>query len=552
MPSSFTGAAGGGSWADDMDFPSAPAARADTGPKKGEPGYLDSMPDRAARTSTNFPGAPSQREELPLPTVPPFTAFVGNLSYEPDLEDAVRDFFTDLNPLSYRILKDQDGKYKGFGYVEFPSQDTLKEALGRTGAQLQGRTIRVSVADAPTNRREPTAAEESSQWRRATPLAAREAPIPARRTSSFAPSEPGPDRDWGAARGARFTPAPPAPANDFRRDSSGAGRLREPPTPTAADEVDQWRSNKPLAEAKAGPRDLPPHTRGGPASGQSSPGLADTENTWSRGTKVRTPAAEVPPARSPVQPATEERDWRSARGTPATSQPGSADGESPKQPPAPLERRRLQLAPRSVPATPSTASIESESPSSKSSIFGNAKPVDSAAREAIADAKLAQKEEERKKAREVEIAKKKEEDEKAKAFAEERLNSIKAAQQKAEAQVSGKPQPPQQQRQNSGQGGQRHPPKQQQHAQSKPAHPSRKASTEAPKKDDDGFESVSHTRKGSQNSQQQQSNASTVPKRDATTRPAFSFAAAARAEGGFVEGDEDIEEAAKGVEEVKI
>nr|XP_018266722.1 uncharacterized protein I303_00697 [Kwoniella dejecticola CBS 10117]OBR88880.1 hypothetical protein I303_00697 [Kwoniella dejecticola CBS 10117] len=536
-----------------MDFPSAPAARADTGPKKGDPGYLDSMPDRAARSSTNFPGAPPQREELPLPTVPPFTAFVGNLSYDPDLEEAVRDFFNDLDPLSFRILKDQDGKYKGYGYVEFPSQDKLKEALGRTGAQLQGRSIRVSVAEAPTNRREASAAEESNQWRRATPLPARDAPTPARRTSSFAPSEPGPERDWGSARGAKFTPAPPAPSNDFRRDSSGAGRAREPLTPTAADEVNQWRSNKPLAEAKADSRDLPPHQRGGPASGQSSPGLADTENTWSRGTKLRTPAAEVPPARSSTQSPNEERDWRSARVTPAASQPGSADGESPKQPPAPLERRRLQLAPRSVPATPSTASVESDTPSGKSSIFGNAKPVDSAAREAIADAKLAQREEERKKAREVEIAKKKEEDEKAKAFAEERLSSIKAAQEKAEAQVSGKPQQPP--RQNSG-SNQRYPPRQphqqqQQHNNTKPSHPSRKPSTETPKKDDDGFEAVSHTRKGSNNAQQQQA-AAAAPKRDATTRPAFSFAAAARAEGGFVEGDEDVEAAAKGVEEVKI
>ncbi|OCF59613.1 hypothetical protein L486_02285 [Kwoniella mangroviensis CBS 10435] len=543
----------GGSWADDMDFPSAPAARENTGPKKGDPGYLDSMPDRAARSTSNFPGAPPQREELPLPTVPPFTAFVGNLSYEPDLEEAVRDFFTDLSPSSVRILKDRDGKPKGYGYVEFPSQDTLKEALGRTGAQLQGRSIRVSVAEAPTNRRDalpPSAAEESNQWRRATPLPARtDAPTPARRTSSFSPAEPGPDRDWSAARGARFTPAAPAPSNEFRRDSSGAGRVREPPVPTAADEVDQWRSNKPLVEAKVGSRDLPPHQRGGPESGQSSPGLADTENTWSRGTKLRTPAAEVPPARSSTQSPNEEKDWRSPRATPAASQPGSLDGESPRQPPAPLERRRIQLAPRSVPATPSTASVESNSPSGKSSIFGSAKPVDSAAREAIADAKLAQKEEERKKAREAEIAKKKEEDEKAKAFAEERLNSIKAAQEKAQAQVGGgKPQVQQQQQQ------QRYPPRERENSGNKrPSHPhphpNRKGSTE-PKKDNDGYEAVT-SRKGSANAPTATS-ATQAPKRDATTRPAFSFAAAARAEGSFVEGSDDVEEAAKGVEEVKI
>ncbi|WWC85850.1 uncharacterized protein L201_000717 [Kwoniella dendrophila CBS 6074] len=544
--------AGGGSWADDMDFPSAPAARENTGPKKGDPGYLDSMPDRAARSSSNFPGAPPQREELPLPTVPPFTAFVGNLTYESDVEEAVRDFFTDLSPLSVRLLKDPTGKPKGFGYVEFPSQDSLKEALGRTGAQLQGRSIRVSVADAPANRRDappPSAAEESNQWRRATPLPARtEAPAPARRTPSFSPAEPGPDRDWGSARGARFTPAPPAPSNEFRRDSSGAGRVREPPTPSVSDEVDQWRSNKPMAEAKSGPRDL--QRAGGPPSGQSSPGLADTENTWSRGTKLKTPVAEVPPTQPAVQSPREEKDWRSPRATPAASQPGSNDGESPKQPPAPLERRKLQLAPRSVPATPSTAtSGESDAPAgNKSSIFGSAKPVDSASREAIADAKLAQREEERKKAREVELAKKKEEDDKAKAFAEERLNKIKAAQEKAEAQVSGSGS-------SSGKPRSNYQPRERENSSSsqpRKPQPNRKQSTE-PKKDDDGFEAVSSTRKGSSAAAATTGQQDNKPKRDATTRPAFSFAAAARAEGSFVEGSEDVvEEAAKGVEEVKI
>ncbi|WRT63805.1 uncharacterized protein IL334_000730 [Kwoniella shivajii] len=550
----------GGSWADDIDFPSAPAARENTGPKRGEPGYLDSMPDRAARGSSGFPGAPS-REELPLPTVPPFTAFVGNLSYEPDLEDAVKDFFTDLNPTSVRIMKDATGKPKGFGYVEFPTQDALKEALGRTGAQLQGRTVRLSVADAPANRRDalpPSAAEESNQWRRATPVAPRaDAPTPARRTPSFSPAEPGPDRDWGAARGARFTPAPPVPAGEFRRDSSGAGRVRDV-TPGVADEVDQWRSNKPFAEPKAGSRDLPPHQRGGPPSGQSSPGLADSENTWSRATKLRTPAAEVPPARSSTQSPADDKEWRSARATPAASQPGSADGESPRQAPAapaaPVERRKLQLAPRSVPATPSTASIESDSPSSRASIFGTAKPIDSASKEAVAEAKLAQKEEERKKAREAEIAQKKEEEEKAKAFGEERLKSIQAAQEKAEAKASGRPQ---QQRENSGkpqqqnQGQQKFPPREGGNKKAHPhPHPTRKASTE-PKKDEEGFEPVTSRKGSTAPSNAPSATQENKPKRDATTRPAFSFAAAARAE-GFVEGDEDVVDAAKGIEEVKI
>jgi translation initiation factor 4B len=145
---------------------------------------------------------------------------------------------------------------------------------------------------AAANRREfaPSAAEESNQWRRATPLAPREAPAMApRRGSSFnSPTEPGPDRDWGAARGARFVPAPPA--SGLGRDSSGMGREREggrerEVTPTVADDASQWRSAKPLvtpASAAPGRREAPPHQAGVGAGEAPSPSLAETESTVSR------------------------------------------------------------------------------------------------------------------------------------------------------------------------------------------------------------------------------------------------------------------------------
>ncbi|WWD22535.1 hypothetical protein CI109_107028 [Kwoniella shandongensis] len=557
-----------GSWADDMDLPSAPAPRENTGPKRGEPGYLDSMPDRSARQGA-FPGAPSAREEVPLPTAPPYTAYIGNLSFDDDVEEQVREFFGDLTPVSVRIIKDPTGKPKGYGYVEFPSLDGLKESLTRSMAQLQGRTIRVNVAEPPsTARREfqPSVAEEASQWRRTTPLPARtETPSSggARRgpPSTFgagapAGGEPGPDRDWGAARGARFTPAPPVAPENIRRDSSGAGRVRDFPVSTHADEVDQWRSNKPLAEARGGAgRDLPPHQRGAPAE-QGSPSMADTESTWSRGTKLKAPVEAVPAQSSTASPG-EDKDWRSARPTPVASRQGSVDGESPRQAaPAPIERRKLQLAPRSVPATPSTATSSESSPAPRANIFGAAKPIDSAAKEKAAEEKLAAREEERKKAREVEIAKQKEEAEKGRLLAEEKLKSIKAAQEKAKADFES---------QRSG-GGQQ--PKQQQQAQQqqqpKRVHPSRKASNEvkSPKspvvgaqaKDEEGFESVQPGRKGSAATIAAAQEKEKKEKKDSTTRPSFSFAAAAMSE-GFVEGqeeDESVEDVTKGVEGVKV
>lgn len=513
-----------GSWADEMDnLPTAPAARdPNAAPGRGEPGYLDSMPDRASRAAFNGP----PREELPLPTVPPFTAFVGNMSFETD-EEALKGFFG--NSTTVRIMKDPQGTPKGFGYVEFGTQDGLKEALGKNGTQLAGRTVRVTVAEAPSSRREftPSAADEASQWRRSGPLPARDPPPAARRQGSYSDAPAGGDRDWSAARGARFTPSVPATPSGLRRDSSGPGREREfrEREPSMADDAGQWRSSRPLVDIKEGQQQQQQQGRGGFASGQTSPSLAETEQTWSRGTKLRTPVASEPAASGTASPA-EERDWRSSR---ATSAVPSNDGDnSPRQPPAPVERRKLNLAPRSVPATPSTdPSATAESPATpSSSIFGSAKPADTASKEREAAAKLAVRDAERKKAREEEFAR---EAEKGKKLAEDKARSIREAQEKAQAELTGK----------------------------KPQ-PSASASKEKEKKrperkvGEDGFE-VARGGKGGVGST---SNGAKPPvtRKESTTRTGFSFANAAGS--GFAAettGEEDdVAEVTNGVEDVKV
>jgi RNA recognition motif-containing protein len=44
-------------------------------------------------------------------------------------------------------MRDFQDKPKGFGYVEFDDLESLKSALERSGQQLCGRTVRVSVAE---------------------------------------------------------------------------------------------------------------------------------------------------------------------------------------------------------------------------------------------------------------------------------------------------------------------------------------------------------------------------------------------------------------------
>lgn len=91
------------------------------------------------------------RPELPLPTSPPFTAHIGNLSFDAASED-IEQLFGDCSVTSVRVVEDKlTGAPKGFGYVEFATQEGLKTALTYHGANLAGRSIRVSIAEPRTS-----------------------------------------------------------------------------------------------------------------------------------------------------------------------------------------------------------------------------------------------------------------------------------------------------------------------------------------------------------------------------------------------------------------
>ena len=95
------------------------------------------------------PGYHSIRDNLPqeLPTKPPYTAHLGNLSYDATAE-TVTEFFEDCNIVNVRIIEDREqNRPKGFAYAEFGDLEGLKTALTRDGQNFQGRTIRVKVAD---------------------------------------------------------------------------------------------------------------------------------------------------------------------------------------------------------------------------------------------------------------------------------------------------------------------------------------------------------------------------------------------------------------------
>lgn len=99
---------------------------------------------------TITPGyARQERSDFPqtIPDKPPYTAHLGNLSYDAT-QETVTDFFTGCEVVSVRIVEDRaEMRPKGFGYAEFATVDGLKKALELDGQSFSGRNIRIRIAD---------------------------------------------------------------------------------------------------------------------------------------------------------------------------------------------------------------------------------------------------------------------------------------------------------------------------------------------------------------------------------------------------------------------
>ncbi len=83
--------------------------------------------------------------------------FIGSLAYA-TTDDSLKAHFEQVGPVaSARVITDRDsGRSKGFGFVEFESDDDNQKAVDQlNGKELDGRAINVSLArpkeDRPRN-----------------------------------------------------------------------------------------------------------------------------------------------------------------------------------------------------------------------------------------------------------------------------------------------------------------------------------------------------------------------------------------------------------------
>lgn len=97
-------------------------------------------------------GGGGRRGRKPLPTAPPYTAYVGNLP-SGIVQGDVNRIFERLKVKNIRLMMDKEtDKFKGFCYVEFDTVEDLEVAVGMDGhVDVEGQEIKIDVADGKKN-----------------------------------------------------------------------------------------------------------------------------------------------------------------------------------------------------------------------------------------------------------------------------------------------------------------------------------------------------------------------------------------------------------------
>ncbi|OIR57920.1 MAG: translation initiation factor eIF4B [Amphiamblys sp. WSBS2006] len=80
-----------------------------------------------------------------VPSEPPFTAHVSNLSFD-TTEEEVSKHFASTHPHLTALMRNRDGTSRGRANIDFKARDSLIQALSLTGTMVRDRQISVSVS----------------------------------------------------------------------------------------------------------------------------------------------------------------------------------------------------------------------------------------------------------------------------------------------------------------------------------------------------------------------------------------------------------------------
>lgn len=83
-----------------------------------------------------------------IPHKPPFIAYINNLPFDAN-EDDLYEFFGSINLISLRLPREdgENGRSRGFGYVELDNRDDLIHVLSLPDPSIKGRRIRIELSN---------------------------------------------------------------------------------------------------------------------------------------------------------------------------------------------------------------------------------------------------------------------------------------------------------------------------------------------------------------------------------------------------------------------
>ncbi|XP_048872981.1 eukaryotic translation initiation factor 4Ba isoform X1 [Brienomyrus brachyistius] len=293
-----------------------------------------------------------------LPRSPPYTAFLGNLPYDVT-EDSIKDFFRGLSISAVRLPREPNNpeRLKGFGYAEFDDVDSLLRALSLNEENLGNRRIRVDIAD-QSNEKERDDRSMSGRDRN------RGDGGPDKTDSDWR-ARPASDSDDGPRRDDAF--------GERSRDRYESDRFRDGPRRDG----DRYDGGRDRFRDRYDDRDRRDFDRGYDSrsgGGRRPFGSGFRRDYDDRRDDFRGSSDRYGDRYADREDRYERRDER-------------------REERGPLQRPKLNLKPRSVPKEEDQGGAPSAPTGRTASIFGAAKPVDTAAKEREVEERLKKEQE---------------------------------------------------------------------------------------------------------------------------------------------------------------